>query len=145
MNRYVAALAAGLCALMVATAGLAAQDAKTTSIWDGVYTEAQAARGEAVYKQECTVCHRDDLRGNIDGGPPLRGLEFFVRWRQISLKDMVTDISGLMPSDDPGSLSRQTYVDIMAFLFRYNGIPAGAVEMPVEDVALSQIIFTEKK
>jgi cytochrome c len=145
MTRYAAALALGLCGLMIAAVGLSAQDATKKTIWEGVYTDAQAARGETTYKKHCTLCHRDDLRGNNDGGPPLRGLEFTTRWTNTSMKDMVGAISDIMPNEKPGSLSRQEYVDIVAFLFRGNGIPAGERELPVKDADLEQIIFTLKK
>lgn len=144
MKRHFAALALGLCGLMIAGIGLSAQGAKKKTIWEGVYTPAQAARGEAAYKKSCTLCHRDDLRGNNDGGPPLRGLEFTSRWTNVSMKDMVGAISDIMPNEKPGSLSRQTYVDIVAFLFKGNGIPAGMTELPIKDAELEQIIFTKK-
>ena len=33
------------------------------TVWDGVFTEAQASRGEAAYGRSCAVCHKEDLLG----------------------------------------------------------------------------------
>ena len=41
----------------------AVQDARS-SIWDGVYTEAQAKRGEQSYAKSCAKCHAEDLLGS---------------------------------------------------------------------------------
>ena len=138
------ALAAGFYAIALLGGGLAAQSGQKT-IWEGVYTTEQAARGEAVYKKKCTVCHSDNLTGNIDGGPPLRSKEFFLRWNDQSMNAMVAVISEIMPSVDPGSLKRHEYVAIVTFLLRANGIPAGTTELPVDEQALTQIIFKETK
>ena len=143
MVKYLA-LAAGLYAAALAGGRVSAQEAKK-NVWEGVYTNEQAARGEAVYKKECTLCHSDNLRGNIDGGPPLRGKEFFTRWNNQSMNDMVALISEIMPSDEPGSLKRNEYVDIVTFLLKFNGFPAGSTELPVDEQALGQITFTEIK
>ncbi len=142
MKKHLAALVVPGSGTLVLAAGLTAQAQRT--IWDGVYTEAQAQRGEAVYKMKCTTCHSDNLRGNIDGGPPLRGTEFFVRWNNTPLSDMTDAIAELMPNDDPGGLPRQDYVDIITFLFRSNGIPAGTTELKADPAALQQVRFTDK-
>jgi hypothetical protein len=39
-----------------------------------------------------------------------------------------------MPQDNPGSLKRKEYVDVVAYLFRLNGLPAGDAEMDVSSV-----------
>jgi cytochrome c len=147
MGKHVALAAALYTALFTAAllgVRLAAQSGQKTT-WDGVYTSEQAARGEAVYKKECTLCHSDNLKGNIDGGPPLRGKEFFTRWNNQSMNDMISLISEIMPNDEPGSLKRQEYVDIVTFLLKFNGFPAGATELPVDEQGLTQIIFKEAK
>jgi len=41
--------------LAVIAATVLAQTSR--SVWDGVYTEAQAKRGEAIYEQNCVSCH----------------------------------------------------------------------------------------
>ena len=49
---------------------------ETRSIWDGVYTEAQAKRGEAIYFERCVRCHGPALMGGTDGAGPLTGPTF---------------------------------------------------------------------
>ena len=44
-----------------------------------------------------------------------------------------------MPTDNPGRLSRGQYADILAYLFRLNGFPAGARELPNDDEGLKKI------
>ena len=51
---------------------VAAQGA--ASQWDGIYTEAQAKRGEPLYAQYCASCHGPDLAGG-EMAPGLTGGE----------------------------------------------------------------------
>jgi cytochrome c len=135
-----------MAALMLAvTFAVVASAQEKKSVWSGVYTDAQADRGVAVYKAKCTFCHGDSLRGAIDGGPPLRGLEFTLRWNGIALSDMVDQIAQQMPFEKPNTLKRQEYVDILTFLFRANGIPAGTTELTTDPAALSSVEFFAEK
>ena len=79
----------------------AGQGGKT--VWDSVYTDAQAARGQAFSATYCSECHADDLSGA--GFPPLRGDRFMERWREGSLKNLFSYISTMMPAERPSSLS----------------------------------------
>ena len=142
MQQRLATVIVTWCGALVLTTGLTAQTTKT--IWDGVYTTAQSQRGEATYKKKCTLCHSDNLKGNIDGGPPLTGPTFFQQWSNRPLSDMVDEVADLMPNDDPGSLPRQDYVDIITFLLRANGIPPGTSELTADPAALQQVKFTQK-
>ena len=46
----------------------------------GAYTLDQARRSEHLYRQECRLCHLDDLRSHaIDGGLLLRGPKFATK------------------------------------------------------------------
>ena len=115
--------------------------AQTATTLDGVYTLDQAKRGEEIYRLECSACHRDSLLGNsIDGGPPLRGSQFTMRWTDFSIETMLGTIQELMPIDEPGSLSRQEYVDVVGFILWANQLPAGEVDLPTEPEALDQIV-----
>src|SRR5216684_2878689 len=82
------------------------------TVWERVYTEDQARRGEAVYREKCTGCHRDSLRGNFEA-PPLRGLEFAVHWRDLSMAKLLAMLQEQMPASAPGSLARKDYVDVI--------------------------------
>ena len=115
------------------------------SVWDGVYTIDQAKRGEQIYRTKCTMCHRANLLGNsVDGGPPLRGPEFNSRWKNHTIQDVVAMIQDLMPFDNPGSLSRQQYVDVFSFILWANEMPAGSNELPAGAEQLKQIVMTDK-
>jgi cytochrome c len=140
-------------ALVIASATLAATGAQpaTSTVWDGVYTEPQAARGERLYRQRCTKCHRNDLSGDgaLQGQlgeivPSLVGTSFSSRWTDETVGDMSLTIGRTMPWDAPGTLTRQANVDIVSYLLKMNGIPAGASELPIENEKLQQILITSK-
>lgn len=119
---------------------LAAQDGAT--IWDGVYTDEQATRGQKVYEQECAQCHLDDLMG--DGiAPSLIGSSFFFRWSELSVGDMYVAIRTTMPQGAPASLSPAGYSDISAYLLQMNKVPSGDTELPTDNDDLGDITITE--
>jgi cytochrome c len=116
---------------------LFAQESKRT-IWDGVFTEAQATRGQNAYKASCAPCHKADLLGDT-GAPALAGPEFFARWKGSSADDLVKTIRASMPQDAPDTLGTQTYVDLVTFLIKSNGGPAGSSELAIDSAALKQV------
>jgi len=119
-----------------------AQEPKRT-VWDGVYTEAQAERGRSAYAQACASCHADDLRGKSTA-PSLIEESFMFLWADMSVGDLFERTRLLMPSDRPGSLPPATYADIIAFIAQKNGFPAGA-ELGTDVGILKQILITEKR
>lgn len=119
---------------------LAAQDAKKT-MWDGVFSDAQAARGQSAYKQSCAPCHKADLLGDT-GAPALAGPDFFSRWNGSSADDLVKTIRASMPQDAPDTLGTQTYVDLVSFLMKSNGAPGGSSELSTESPVLKQIMVS---
>jgi ankyrin repeat protein len=125
-------------------AAAAAQSAPTAkTIWDGVFTQAQAERGRDQYRKSCASCHKADLLGE-SAAPPLAGPDFSQRWAGSSVDDLVTTIRRSMPMDAPDSLGTPAYVDLVSYLLSVNGSPAGASEMPLESGALKQIQFTAR-
>ena len=121
-------------------ATLAAQG--DTTIWDGVYTDAQADRGQSAYEQECAQCHLVDLMG--DGiAPALIGSSFFFRWSDLSVGDMYIAIRTTMPQGAPASLSPASYADISAYMLRMNKVPGGETELPTDTDELGDITITE--
>jgi quinoprotein glucose dehydrogenase len=114
------------------------------SIWDGVYTEAQAARGKALYAEACASCHGGELTGG-EMAPPLAGGEFMAGWDGLTIGDLFERVRISMPQNSPGSLSGQQNADILAFMFSSNKFPAGPTEMPKEAGILKQIKFEVKK
>ena len=132
-------LLATLCLAATLTAAPAAQD---QTIWDGVYTDEQASRGQRAYEQECAACHLDDLMG--DGiAPSLIGSAFFFRWSELSMGDMYTAIRTTMPQGAPASLSASGYADISAYMLQKNDVPAGTMELPSDTDDLEGIMITE--
>ena len=111
------------------------------TVGDGVYTEGQAERGEVQYTASCAACHAPDLRGD-NTSPSLVGLSFAFLWGERTLGELFGRIQELMPTDRPGSLSAQTYRDILAFIRRANSYPTG--EQELEAYGIDQILITEK-
>src|SRR4026208_2048594 len=96
------------------------------TVWDGVYTEAQAERGQTAYLQFCVRCHKPDLMG-IDGA--MKGDFFMERRREDNLETLFLDMKAFMPRNNPGGLPEQIYVDIISYLLQNNGMPAGSTEL----------------
>ena len=112
-------------------------DAQRT-VWDGVYNEAQAERGGVLYTASCSGCHAADLRGD-NTSPSLVGMSFTFLWGGSTLGALLQRIQEQMPPDRPGTLSAQTYRDILAFVLRANSYPSGAQEL--EPDRLDQILI----
>jgi len=131
--------------LVVALIGSAidGQEPKRT-VWDGVYTAAQAERGRSAYLQSCASCHADDLRGK-GTAPSLVEESFVFLWGDMSVGDLFERTRMLMPSDRPGSLAADTYADIIAFIAQKNGFPAGSTDLGADVAALKQILITGKR
>jgi len=96
------------------------------TVWDGVFTAAQAQRGQASYTQYCLSCHKADLLG-IEGA--MKGELFMERRREDSLETLFLDMKATMPRRNPGGLPDQTYSDIISYILQSNDMPAGDVEL----------------
>ena len=125
---------AAVCGAMTAAVMTAAEPAagQTRTVWDGVYTEAQAERGRERYRAICGYCHRDDLSGGGSeaGAPALRGPFFLNQWRGRPLVDLFVTIGTTMPQQNPDSLRAQVVIDVVSYLLQQNGMPAGDTELP---------------
>lgn len=115
---------------LILASSLSAQETK--SVKTGVYTAAQAGRGVTLFKSKCASCHApnrftDDLFYTSFAGKPL--------W------EMFDVISDSMPEDNPGSLSKAEYADVIAYLLKLNNFPAGETDLPVDKDALSLIMM----
>lgn len=114
-------------ALMILMAMAPGAEAQTRqSVWDGVYTEEQAARGQTFYQQSCGRCHGANLSGTYET-PPLMG-RFIPYWSGTTMDAMFDYVSTAMPLDRPGSLGPTANAAIVAYLLKANGFPAGAKE-----------------
>ena len=102
------------------------------------YTVEQADAGLEVYAQHCSSCHGE----NLDDGPfapPLRGVEFQARWHFRSLEALFDETSETMPQDRPGSLTDESYVQLLAFVLQENGISPDDTAMPTDLDALAAL------
>jgi ankyrin repeat protein len=120
----------------------AAQDARAT-IWDGVFTEAQAKRGEDAYAKSCAKCHAEDLLGSTNA-PALVGQPFFARFDRITADDVVDVIRRTMPQEAPDTLGMPAYADIASYLFKANGAPAGKAELSTDRAKLRDVLVTSR-
>ncbi len=134
----VAAIAAG----RAGSLALAAQAQKTP--WDGIYTDAQAKRGDAVYADKCASCHGPEMGGK-DDAPALVGAEFTNNWLELSVAAMYERIRTSMPQTSPGSLTRPEVADVIAAILKKGKYPAGAAELPPNTDILGDYKFVEKK
>jgi sugar lactone lactonase YvrE/mono/diheme cytochrome c family protein len=136
VKRIVFAGAAAAAALLVASAPSAQETAKST--WDGIYTDAQAERGAAAYAQHCQACHGAQLAGTGEA-KPLAGPEFLSSWDGLSLGELFERTRATMPLDSPASLAREQYADILAYMLKFNGFPAGQAELDKRTEVLNAI------
>lgn len=122
----------------------AQEPAESRSVWDGVYTEEQAKRGEEVYKKECAACHGAELTGG-ESAPSLTGGAFQANWNGLTLGDLFDRIRKTMPQGKPGSLTRQQDADVLSFMLSANKFPAGKTELYRQSEMLKEIRFETKK
>lgn len=114
-----------------------------SSVWDSVYTLAQAGRGESTYRATCANCHGDSLKG-INDAPALTGSDFQKDYDGNPLSSLFSKISNDMPSDNPGSLTNPQVAEVVAFVLQYNGYPAGSADLSAVADSLSGIKFLPK-
>lgn len=129
---------AGLMFLASAAASLATAQTSTTrrTVWDGVYTEAQASRGLVAFGPNCSGCHALGAEGKA----PLAGDPFWKSFAQKTVGDLLEFVGTNMPNGAPGSLSEPTYNDIVALILKSNGFPAGTTELGRNTIAGVQVI-----
>ena len=134
-------IAAGAIAMVALLAG---QEA-SRSVWDGVYTDAQAERGRAIYLDHCVKCHGPTLMGGGAGAGPLQGAVFSSNWNGVPLGAMLDRVRTTMPQDKPMTLSRQQTADVLAYVFSVNKFPSGKTELSRQTEILNTIAFKATK
>lgn len=98
------------------------------------YTPEQADRGESTYQSTCSFCHATSQ---------FSGTTFMRSWGGAPVDQLYQLIASTMPYDSPGSMSRQQYTDVVAYILSLNDLPAGDTELPSDTEALSQIRIEE--
>jgi mono/diheme cytochrome c family protein len=122
---------------------IAVASAQSKTVWDGIYTEAQAVRGKKLYIASCAACHQEGLQG-ADLAPALKGDEFLLLWNDKPLGELVDRITTTMPQDAPGSLSPQENADIVAYILQVNRFPTGLAELPADAAAQNTTFIVRK-
>jgi len=123
-----------LLTLLCVWAAAAAQSER--SVWDGVYTEDQAVRGQNTFGVSCGRCH--DVAD-------FSGPSFLQGWEASTVLDLFQLLQKTMPMDNPGTLRPQDYADVISYFFRANRIPAGKDELDTDAEHLKLIRITQKK
>lgn len=138
-----------LAALLLLDAPSALPQAKARTVWDGVYTEAQATRGKAAYETRCARCHGPDFMTLAAQGFPLQGDAFVDLWREDSLGALFNFVKANMPkggenpsdgSDRPATVSDKDKLDILAWILKANEMPAGGEELSAASVATTMLV-----
>ena len=131
MRRFAFIIAIIVTVGLITTGVAATPQAGIKTVWNGIYSDAQATRGQQLYLENCSGCHGEDL----DGVAILKGFDFMERWREINVKGLYDFVSQSMPRvrngspNRPGSLPEATYVSIISYIFKANGFPAGQTEL----------------
>jgi mono/diheme cytochrome c family protein len=102
------------------------------SVASGVYTTAQAAQGETVFRNVCANCHASSQ---------FTGEAFQKAWVGRPVFSLFDQIRTAMPVDNPGGLSRAEYLAVITYIFKLNGFPAGPTALPDDEAELKQIRF----
>jgi mono/diheme cytochrome c family protein len=128
-----------LALLLGASVAHAQQPPRSTS--SGVFTAEQAKNGERVYQAQCASCHGADLHSTEPEAPDLTDGAFKFAWQGKTIADRFEQIRGTMPPNKSRSLDDQIYVDIVAYLLQFNGLPAGNQKLAPDIQALRQIVI----
>ena len=96
----------------------------------GFYSLEQAARGRRGFGQVCGECHSVS---------EFRGPDFEWRWRRQTAWDLFRQVARTMPEDNPGSLTLQTYADIITYILQLNEYASGDAELVLSQEAMDAI------
>jgi cytochrome c len=102
----------------------------------------QQGRGKALYMDKCASCHQESLKGSTET-PPLTGDMFWSNWETYSANNLVEQVRTTMPEDNPGALMRQEYVDIVAYILKFNEVQFTG-DLPNDADGLKKITIKKK-
>jgi S-disulfanyl-L-cysteine oxidoreductase SoxD len=127
-------------ALHIAAVVTLTAQAPTRTVWDGVFTAEQSARGRSHYATACARCHGGNLEGGM--GRSLVGTAFWNKWREQSVADLLEYVSKNMPMGQTSTttLSPPVYADLVAYLLSSNDLPAGQAELTAASVVDVRIV-----
>ena len=98
---------------------------------DGAFSDTQAASGQAAYADACAECHGATLRGGAHG-PELTGVDFMSVWATRTTRELFDHIKRDMPPGLGGSLSDETYLNVVALILQSNGRASGPQALRVD-------------
>lgn len=135
---------------VAASAAASAGAQPTASIWDGVFTVEQARRGQTAYTGPCDRCHGYKLDGASDDpdmlpAPPAAGPKFLRAWEGRSLAALFEYTQQTMPANNPGFLTKQELVDVIAYMLLVSGAPAGDTELGAAPHDLGRIVIERRR
>src|SRR5579864_8794849 len=118
------------------------------------YTEAQATRGRAQFLRNCAECHIATPLITRDMLPPEAG---FYRTEHAllnlgggvvrkfpSLYHLFRRLRDTMPAGNPAAVTQTDKLDIIAFLLKAQGFPAGPTPIPLDIAALKHMPLNEQ-
>jgi len=110
------------------------------TVWSGVYSKPEAERGKETAARLCGSCHGAELKGGT--AVRLTGPQFFERWDNLRLRDVVVQIQGTMPHGRDFFVPAGSTREVIAFMLRESGVPAGEERMPENLSVLGDILIT---
>ena len=117
-----------------------AQQTGVKSTVSGVFTAEQAKNGERAFQAKCATCHGADLHSTDAEAPDLTEGAFKFGWQGKTIANRFEQIRSSMPLGNARGLDDQTYIDIVAYILQFNGIPAGNQKLEPDDRVLEQIV-----
>jgi mono/diheme cytochrome c family protein len=118
-----------LAVVLAAPPMLAAQDTTSTS---AAIAAQQVDIGEQWFRARCLECHAVGALSNAD---------FRLKWAGKNAFELYEQIRKTMPEEAPGSLTGPTYVSIVAYLVKQNGMPVGTA-LPSDSSGLAGVRLT---
>jgi S-disulfanyl-L-cysteine oxidoreductase SoxD len=118
-----------------------AQQAGKTSTASGIFTAEQAKNGEAAFQAKCATCHGADMHSTEPEAPDLTEGAFRFGWQGKTVANRFEEIRGTMPYGNARSLDDQTYIDIVAYILAFNGIPSGNQKLEPDVPVLEKIVI----
>src|SRR5262245_24211558 len=120
----------------------ASAQAVEARIWTGIFTNEQAERGKTDFAQSCVRCHGADLAGVT--APSLNGNRFVTAWENESRYKRFTKVRDTMPPNFGTILTDEAKLDVITYILRTNGFPAGSDELRVDPDTLESIQVVRK-
>jgi len=110
---------------------------------NGAFTAEQAKNGERQYQSRCASCHGADLHSTEPEAPDLTEGAYKFGWQGKTVADRFETIRSTMPPGRAKSLDDQTYLDIVAYILQFNGVPPGSRKLVPDMQVLQQIVVRE--